>query len=321
MIGFLLRRLGGSLALLFLVLTVTFFLIHLTPGDPTDLLLSPESSAETREQLKRLWGLDRPLGEQYFRWLTASLRGDWGISFRYQEPVSDTILRALPNTLLLAFAAAFVAFGLGIPLGIVAARRHNRTGDHLVRIGALLFYSLPTFWLGLMGILLFSYAVPILPAGHMSSVGAQELSRIGRVLDLLHHLALPACILGGTISASVTRFVRNNLLDLADRDFLRTARAKGLSERRVVWVHGLRNALVPVVQLLGLQLPAFLNGSLVVEVVFSWPGLGRVTLNAILARDYPLVLATTAFGGAMVVLGTLLADVLHAWIDPRVRDA
>lgn len=319
MIGFLLRRTAVSAALLFLILTLTFFLIHLVPGDPAQLLHQPNAPEKVREEMRRLWGLDRPLGEQYFLWLGAMLRGDWGTSYSSQVPVAEILARVFPNTLLLAVAAAFVAYGLGIPLGILAARRRNRLPDHAVRVGALVSYSLPTFWTALMAILLFSYAVPILPSSHMFSPGADSFPPGRRLLDLLQHLILPASILGLTLAAGTTRFVRNSLLEIFDREYLRTARAKGLTERRVIWVHGLRNALVPVVQLFGLNFPALLNGSLVVEVVFSWPGLGRVAFTAFQARDYPLILATTALSGALVVFGNLLADVLHGLTDPRVR--
>lgn len=319
MIGYLLRRVGGSLVLLFLVLTLTFFLIHLAPGDPVHLLLDPATPEPIREQLRQLWGLDRSLGEQYLHWLAAVLRGDWGTSFNYQEPVTGVLARVFPNTLLLALSAALVAFGLGIPLGLWAARRQNRLPDHALRITSFLFYSLPTFWLALMAILLFSYVLPVLPAGHMRSAGAETLPAGRRLLDLLHHLVLPATILGVSFAGAVVRFVRNSVLETLDHEYLRTARAKGLTERRVLWVHALRNALVPVLQLLGLQLPALLNGSLVIEVVFSWPGLGRVAFTAVQARDYPLILATTALTGTLVVLGNLMADVLHAATDPRVR--
>lgn len=319
MFGYLLRRVGGSLVLLFLVLTLTFFLIHLAPGDPAHLLLDPQTPESIREQMRHLWGLDRPLGEQYLSWLGAALRGDWGTSLNYQEPVTGILARVFPNTLVLAVAAALVAFGLGVPLGLWAARKQNRTPDHALRFVSFLFYSLPTFWLALMAILLFSYALPILPAAHMRSPGSEHLASGTRLVDLLYHLVLPATVLGVSFTGAVIRFVRNSVLETLDQDYLRTARAKGLSERRVLWVHALRNALVPVIQLLGLQLPALLNGSLVIEVVFSWPGLGRIAFTAVQARDYPLILATTALSGALVVLGNLMADLLHAVTDPRVR--
>ena len=191
----------------------------------------------------------------------------------------------------------------------------------MIRVGSLLLYSMPLFWLGLMAILLFSYRFPVLPASHMHSVGVESLSGWQRIGDLLRHLVLPALTLGLTLAGATVRFVRNRMLEVLDEGYIRTARAKGLSERRVIWVHALRNALVPVIQLFGLSIPFVLNGSLITEVVFSWPGLGRTTFQAILARDYPLILASTAFTAVLVVTGNFLADVLHAAVDPRVRRA
>jgi peptide/nickel transport system permease protein len=234
MIGYLLRRVGGSLVLLFLVLTLTFFLIHLAPGDPANLLLDPKTPEPIREQLRHLWGLDQPLGHQYLTWLGAILRGDWGTSLNYQEPVTRILTRAFPNTLVLAAAAALVAFGLGIPLGLWAARRQNELPDHALRIVTFLLYSLPTFWLAVMAILLFSYVLPVLPAGQMHSVGADRLPTGHRALDLLYHLVLPATVLGASFAGAITRFVRNSVLETLDQDYLRTARAKGLSEHRVL---------------------------------------------------------------------------------------
>jgi peptide/nickel transport system permease protein len=178
---------------------------------------------------------------------------------------------------------------------------------------------MPTFWLALMAVLLLSYLIPVFPASHMHSPSADRLSAAGRLFDLLYHLALPALVLGTAAAAGTARFVRNSLLDVLGQDYIRTARAKGLSEPRVLLVHALRNALAPLLQLLGLSLPLLLNGSLVVEVIFAWPGLGRVTFQAIAARDYPVVLATTALSGVLVVAGNLLADLLHVAADPRLR--
>lgn len=320
MAGYLLRRLAAAALLLLLVLTATFFLLQIAPGDPASLLQDTRVPREAQERLREIYGLDRPLLQQYLSWLDAVLlHFDWGISYWHQEPVTAVLARAFPNTLILALAALLVNYALALPLGMIAARRHGRVSDHVIRLGSLGLYSLPTFWVALMAILLFSYALPILPAGHMSSVGAEELTPGARLLDLLRHLVLPSLALGGTMAAGTARFVRNSLLDVLDQDYLRTARAKGLSERRVVWVHALRNALTPVIQLFGLTLPALLNGSLITEVIFSWPGLGRITFGAILQRDYPLILASTAFSGALVILGNLLADLLHGVTDPRVR--
>ena len=317
----LVRRLAASLLLLYLVLTVTFFLIHLAPGEPVAMLGEP-GNRQMAERARAVYGLDRPLGVQYLAWLRAVVIDlDWGTSFTYGRPVTRVIADALPPTLLLGGAALLVQYAVGLPLGVAAARRHGRAADDWIRVGSLLLYSMPVFWLGLMAILLFASRFPVLPGGHMHSVGAGALSPVERFLDLLWHLALPALTLGLTMAGATVRFVRNRMLEVLDEGYVRTARAKGLSERRVIWLHALRNALVPVIQLFGLSIPFVLNGSLIVEVVFSWPGLGRTTFQAILARDYPLILASTAFTGVLVVVGNFLADALHAAADPRVRRA
>lgn len=321
MIRFLLRRFAASLLLLYLVLTATFFLLHLAPGSPATVILEDQRvSAEQRENLRRIYGLDRPLPVQYARWLAAVAQGDWGISFSQQRPVKRVVLDAVPATLLLASAALLVEQAAGLVFGIAAARRRGSAADHAIRVVSLLLYSQPGFWLGLMAILLFSLAWPILPAGHMYSVGVDEMGSGERLLDLLRHLILPAVVLGLAEAGSVVRYVRGSLLDVLGQEYIRAARAKGISERRVVWVHALRNALPPLIQVMALSLVSLLSGALILEVVFSWPGIGRLTFDAILSRDYPLVLATTAFSAVVVLAVNLMADVLHALADPRVRD-
>ena len=321
MAGFLLRRLAASFLLLFLVATATFFLVHLAPGDPTNILEGDRLTRENREALHRLYGLGDPLGTQYLRWLGALSRGDLGISLSQQRPVAAIVAEAFPATLLLAGAALFVEFALSLLLGSAAARRPGSALDRLIRVVSLFLYSQPSFWLGLMLILLFSQVFPLFPGSHMRSVDADLMSPLERTLDLLRHLTLPAVALGLYHAGSTLRFVRGSLIEVMSQDYIRTARAKGLSERRVVWVHGMRNALTPIIQIFTMSLPQLLNGSLVTEIVFAWPGLGRVTFAAILTRDYPLILGVTLFTALTVILGNLLADVLHAAADPRVRDA
>lgn len=321
MTGFLLRRLAASLLLLLLVLTVTFCVLQIIPGDPLPISETERLSAAQQENLRRIYGLDRPPLERYLGWLSAMLRGDWGISISQQRPVTAAIAEALPATLLLASAALGVEFGAGLLLGVTAARRRGRAADHAIRIVFLFLYSQPVFWLGLMTILLFSYLWPVLPAGHMRSVDVGDMGPVARNVDLLRHLVLPALVLGLSQAGATARYVRGSLLEVLGRDYIRTARAKGLSERRVVWVHGMRNALVPVLQVLALSFAALLSGSMVTEVVFSWPGLGRLIFAAVLSRDVPLILGVTAFTALLVLVGNLLADVLHAVADPRVRDA
>jgi peptide/nickel transport system permease protein len=320
-IRFVLRRLGASLLLLYVVLTTTFFLIHLAPGDPSSFLLEDSRvPLKQRQALQRAYGLDRPLPVQYVKWLGAVATGNWGTSFSRQRPVTRVIADALPATLLLATAALVIEQAVGLALGIAAARRNGSAADHLIRIVSLLFYSQPSFWLGLMAILLFSLVWPILPAGHLHSVGAEDLGPAAWVLDVLRHLLLPALVLGLSTAGAVTRFARGSFLEALGQEHILAVRAKGLSERRVVWVHALRNALAPLLQILAVSIAGLLSGALVTEVVFSWPGLGRLTFEAILSRDYPLILGTTALSAVFVLLVNLLADVLHAWADPRVRD-
>jgi peptide/nickel transport system permease protein len=320
-IRFFLRRLAASLLLFYLVLTATFFLLHLAPGSPANLLAEDQRvPPEQRENLRRIYGLDRPLPVQYARWLGAMARGNWGTSFSYQRPVTALVFEAVPATLLLAAAALIVEQALGLVFGIAAARRPGSAADHLIRVVSLLLFSQPGFWLALMAILLFSLVWPILPAGHMHSIGAEDLGGGAWLLDLLRHLILPASVLGLAEAGEAVRYVRASLLDILGQEHIRAARAKGISERRVVWVHALRNALPPLIQVTALSFVSLLSGALITEIIFSWPGIGRLAFEAILSRDYPLVLGTTAFSAVMVLLVNLAADVLHALADPRVRD-
>ncbi len=320
MAAYLLRRLAASLLLFFIVLSLTFAVIHLAPGDPAQVLASPRIPLEHAQELRRVYGLDRPLPQRYVAWLKAvALDFDWGVSFTFSEPVTSVIARHLPNTLLLAAAALAVQFGAGIWMGIGAARRAGSTRDHAVRVLSLGLYAMPTFWLGVMALLLLAHVWPLFPSGQMRSLESASLSAPMRALDLVRHLALPALVLGLSAAGATTRFVRASLLEVLDQEYIRAARAKGLSERRVVWTHALKNSLAPLLQLLGLSLPFLLSGALVIEVVFSWPGMGRMTYGAILARDYPLILAATALTAGLVVVGSLVADLLQAAVDPRVR--
>jgi peptide/nickel transport system permease protein len=319
--GFLLRRLAASLLILLLVLTFTFFFLHLLPGDPIHIFEGQHLTQEQVQKLQQIYGLDRPLPEQYLRWLAATARWDWGTSLSQQRPVSTALAEALSATVVLSLAALAVEYSLALLLGIVSARRRGSAVDHGIRVVTLFLYSQPSFWLGLMAILVFSYLWPVLPAGHMHSVDADLMSPAGRLLDLARHLVLPAVAMALSSVGATARYVRASLIEVMSQDYIRTARAKGLSERRVVWVHGLRNAIVPLILVFTLVLPGMLSSAVVVEVVFSWPGLGRLIFQAVGARDYPLILGATALAATIVVLSNLLADVLQALVDPRVRDA
>jgi len=313
--SWLLRRTAGALVLLLLVLSATFVVVHALPGDAATLLLDPRVPPSARTDLRHLWGLDAPLGAQYGRWIFSALRGDWGTSFVHHRAALRVLLEALPYTLLLGGAALLVEIACALPLGVWSARRRDRASDHALRVGTLLVSSLPTFWLALMALLLLAYRIPLFPAGHAAEAGASA-----GALQLLRHLALPALVLGISGAGGLVRVVRGSLLLAMPEEPQRAAQARGLSPARVLWVHGLRRAAAPLLQLLGLSLPTLLGGALVVEVVFSWPGLGRLTYLALLSRDLPLVLASTAWSAIVVIAGTLLADVATFAADPRLRE-
>ena len=312
-------RLLTALLLLWIVLTLTFALVHVAPGDPTRILIDPRISPAQQQAMRHALGLDQSLSRQYVHWLgSIVLHGDWGTSFSRHEPVSRVIRRALPATLLLTIAALFVQYLVGIGAGVLAARYRHGWIDHAVRLFTQTLYSLPVFWIGLMAILLFSQKLGWLPSEGMRSAIPPAGWR--GTLDLASHLLLPATVLGIASAGRIARLTRNELLDLLQRDFVRTARAKGAGERRILVVHALRNMAPTLAHAFGVSLPILLSGALVTEVVFAWPGLGRVTFDAILSRDYPLILATTALTGALVVAGSFIAEWLHVIADPRLRD-
>ncbi len=312
-------RLLQSLVVVLLVAAASFFLAHLAPGGPFALDDSRITEA-VRAHWRTQFGLDRPLPEQFGRFLLGLFRGELGYSFSRRAPVGDALAAAIPRTLLLMGVALALSIGAGVALGVYQAVRRGRPTERVLNGVSLFFYSLPDFWLALMMLLAFSYWLPVFPAGGIIDASVHEyLGFWGRVWDRLRHLVLPATSLALLTTAAIARYQRAAMLDVVELDFVRTARAKGLPERSVVGRHALRNALLPVITLIGLALPALVGGAVFVETVFSWPGMGRLAAEAIAARDYPLITATVAVGGVTVTLGSLLADVLYALADPRVR--
>lgn len=319
MTGWLLRRLAAGIAIIAAVATLTFVAIHLAPGTPflgEDRPMDPAVAARLRAR----FGLDRPLPQQYLDYLGRLLHGDMGESFSQRRPVGRVIADAVPNTLTLAATALAIDFLLGIAIGVVQAAQARRRLDVALTNATLFFYSLPTFWLGLVLLLVFGQWLVWFPVGGVTTpVVYDALPFGGQVLDRLHHLALPALTLGLVGAAGTARFQRAALLETLGEDYVRTARAKGLSEPRILVHHALRNGLLPIITLLGVALPFLLTGAVVVETVFVWPGLGKVAADAINARDYPLVVGTTLLASVLVVVGSLLADLLAAAVDPRIR--
>ncbi|MCI0436524.1 MAG: ABC transporter permease [Gemmatimonadetes bacterium] len=325
MTRFISRRLLGAIPLLFGVATLIFFVLHLAPGDPTALFFNPNVPPEILDQMRRNFGLDQPVHIQYLRWLGALARGDFGPSLAQGRPVADILLDALPNTLILTGCALVLMFAIGIVIGTVQAIRQYSVTDNVLSAVALFFYSMPSFWLALMLMLVFSlkayqWGWPIaFPPTGVTSVDYDLLGPGGRLGDRLMHLVLPVTTLTLALAAGVARYTRGQMLEVIRQDYVRTARAKGLPERTVIGKHALRNSLIPVVTLLGLYLPFLFSGTVFVEKIFAWPGMGRVIVDAILQRDYPVVMATSFIFAALTILGNLVADVLYAVVDPRIR--
>lgn len=314
-------RLLQAVGVVLLVTTLTFVLVHLAPGDPIATTLErPGVTEAVRDQWRASFGLDRPISEQYARWIANVARGELGYSFSHRRPVRDVLVDALPRTLLLAGLAIAFSFALGMLLGVLQAERAGGARDRWLGRVLLLLYSVPDFWLGLLALLVFAYRLPVLPpAGIVDPVMHDYLGARGRALDRLAHLVLPVATLTLLTAAVIARYQRNALLNVLPSDWMRTALAKGLSWRAAVRRHALRNALLPTITLAGLSLPSLAAGTVFIEKVFSWPGMGLATVNAIAARDYPLVTAGVLVISIVVVIGALLADLAVAAADPRVR--
>ncbi len=319
MLRYLLRRILGSILLLWGVVTLTFVLLQLAPGDPLDRLVDPSFPPEDIQAVRDHFGLDRPLHQQYLSWLQDALHGDLGISLRHKRPVRDILAEAVPNTLRLSVVSLGVWLVVGVILGVWSAAHRGSRRDRVVTVSTLVLYSLPSFWLGLMLLLVFVWRLHWLPSGGMSDGTLAELGLGPWLVSNARHLVLPVVVLGLSGAAGLARYMRSSMLEILSQDFIRTARAKGLSERSILFKHALRNAAIPLVTLLGLSLPFLLSGAVVTEVIFSWPGMGQVAVQGLLSRDYPVILATTLLSGSMVILGNLLADLAYGVVDPRIR--
>jgi peptide/nickel transport system permease protein len=318
-IRYVIRRVLVSIPLIWALATLTFFLIRLAPGDPLAIYYNPEIDPEVMETLRVRLGLDQPLHVQYVKWLGSLAHGELGVSFSHHRPVVDILREAIPNTLILTSWALALDLVLGVLIGVISAIRQYSWVDNTITVGALFVYSMPSFWLGLMLIIVFSLKLGWLPASQMESVDAEYMTTTARFVDRALHLVMPVFVLGIASAASVARYMRGSLLEVIRQDYIRTARAKGLPERTVVFKHALMNALIPIITLLGLYLPFLMSGSVITETIFAWPGMGRVTVSAIFARDYPVVMAMNLVAGIMVVAGNLLADILYGVVDPRIR--
>ena len=320
MVRALLRRAFTGLAVVLGVVTLMFFLIRLAPGDPALLLVGPTASEEQLAAQRRSLGLDQPLAQQYATWLARFTEGDWGTSIATGRRVRAMIGEAWPATVRLVGLSLLLSYVLGIVVGAIQAGSGGRVDTSLSVVTVTLF-ALPGYWLGLMLVMVFTYWARALPAFGAAGFDADFLTGWGRVADRLRHLALPLTTLTLIGVGGVARYVRGAMLDVRGAPHVAVARAKGLSPAEVNFRHVLRNALIPVVTLLGLSLPALFSGAVFIESIFAWPGVGRVMVEAVGARDYPVIMAATAVSAALVVAGNLVAELLTAWVDPRVRTA
>ena len=321
MLRYLAQRLAQAAVILVFVTAISFVLIHLAPGDPFSAAIdNPNVNEAIRDRLRAQYGFDRPVPEQFVRYLGQLSRGELGWSFSHDRPVRDVLAHALPNTLLLMTIALVGSFALGILVALVQVSRRGTATDHVLGGVSLLFLSMPDFWLAILALLTFTYWLPIFPVGGaVDPVMHEYMGLWGRIMDRLKHLILPALTLTLLASAGIARYQRAALLDVLPADYIRTARLKGLTEKEILRRHALRNATLPIISLIGLSFPALLTGAVFIERVFAWPGMGYALVNAISSRDYPLVVGAVIIGSVMVMVGSLVADILYAWADPRLR--
>lgn len=326
------RRLIGAIPVLLGMSFLVFMLMQLAPGDPVSLLLGEEADEVDIQETRREWGLDKPVLVQYWEFIKHAARGDFGDSLRYREEVSTLVIERLPATLELAIASLFVAILISVPIGVYSAIKHNSVWDHSGMTIALIGISLPNFWLGIMLIFFLGGQLNLLPVAGRIGYGIQvepitHLYLIDTILQgdltafwsVFRHLLMPAVTLGTSFAAIVTRISRSSVLEVIRQDYITTARAKGLSEGTVIWKHTLRNAMITIITILGLQLGALLSGSVITETVFSWPGIGSLLIQAISTRDYKLAQGVIFFFATMYFVVNLLVDLLYMLVDPRIK--
>jgi len=308
---YVLKRLIFAIPTLLGAVTLVFFLVHLVPGDPVELILGDFYSQEVYATMTERLGLDKPLHVQYWNYMKGLLTGDLGTSYRTNQDVMKVILSQFPYTIHLALAALLISVVIGIPTGVIAAAKRNQWPDYVGMFSALFAVSMPGFWLGVVLLIVFS-----LKLGWFPAIGVGDSSDLS---SLLKHLILPAMALGARSAALIARTTRSSVLEVLNEDYVRTARAKGIDERVVLVRHALRNALIPIVTLLGMDLGRLLGGTTITEIVFSRAGIGHILIEAVLQRDYPQVQLSLTFFVAMIILGNLAADVAYSFVDPRIR--
>jgi len=316
---YIVKRLASIFPMLFAISLISFLIMYTSPGDPTAMRISPKTRPEDRERIRKNLGLDKPVHEQYLIWVgNVVFHGDMGYSMVNGKPVLRSILERLPNTVILMGISCIMAILFAIPLGIYSAVRQYSAGDYILTFLSFTGISVPSFWLGLMLICLFTIKLHLLPSIGTVSPDVSDNIFFG-FIDFLKHLIMPASVLIFTNLAAWARYIRSSMLEVLNSDYIRTARAKGQVEFMVLYKHALRNALIPLITLLGLTVPDLLAGAFVTEMIFSWPGMGRLGMDAIFQRDYPVIMGTIMFSSIMIILSNLLADICYGITDPRIR--
>lgn len=321
MLLFIARRFIGILPLLIGITIISFAVIHVAPGGPVELATSlrADVSAQAREKLIRLYGLDKPLHVQYADWVTRLIKFDFGDSFIDGRRVIVKIAERLPITLLINVLSLLLIFIFAIPIGITSATRANSFYDRAMTVFVFVGFAMPTFWLALLLMSFFGIKLQILPILGIKSIFFDQLSLFGKILDIAKHLVLPVFISAFVSLAGMSRYIKTNMLNVLHENYIRTARAKGLPESKVIYKHALKNALLPIITILGLSIPGLIGGSVIIETIFSIPGMGRLAFEAVMARDYPVIMAILVISALLTLLGNLIADISYCWADPRIR--
>ncbi|NTW77066.1 MAG: ABC transporter permease [Syntrophaceae bacterium] len=322
MLKYILKRILFMIPLLLGITIICFSVMRLAPGSPVDLetQMNPKSSVEMKERLKALYELDKPIHQQYWSWLTKLSHGDLGISFASDHrPVAAKILERIPITILLEFLSLLIIIAVAIPIGVLSAVHQDSLFDKITGVFVFIGFAVPTFWLALLMMIFFGIHLGWLPISGLRSLNYEYLSPWGQFVDLVKHLVLPVFISAFGGLAGLSRYMRANMLEVIRQDYIMTARAKGLSERDVIYKHALRNALLPAITILGLSIPGLIGGSVIFETIFAIPGMGQLFYMAVMARDYPTVMGILLIGAVLTLVGNLIADVSYAVADPRIR--
>lgn len=321
MLSYIFRRLLLAIPVLIGITVVTFLVMHLSPGKPTDVLtdMNQKITAEAKQRLVKLYGLDKPLHIQYLSWLMRIVKLDFGKSFKDDRPVIKKIAERLPATLLLNFLSIILIFIVAIPIGVFSAVKKDSLFDKITTITVFIGFSVPTFWLAILLMMLFGLHLGWLPISGFRSINFDELTLLEKFFDIAKHLVLPVFVSAFTGLAALSRYTKSAMLEVLHQDYIRTARAKGLSETTVIFKHALRNALIPIITIIGLTLPALIGGSFIFETIFAWPGMGRLGYEAIMARDFTTIMGVGTIVAVLTLLGNLVADITYAYVDPRIR--